>query len=100
MEGTPVNAYSNVSLPLWLFVSAESLDKWERLTVADALESCQFVDGEEVVKQGEPGDEFFIIIEVRTSQTWALSHTPVHVCGCVCTCTQAPRCDSVHCVWL
>lgn len=41
----------------------ESLDKWERLTVADALESCQFVDGEEVVKQGEPGDEFFIIIE-------------------------------------
>jgi cAMP-dependent protein kinase regulator len=41
----------------------ESLDKWERLTVADALEPVQFADGEEIVKQGDPGDDFFIITE-------------------------------------
>lgn len=43
---------------------AESLDKWERLTVADALEPVQFEDGEKIVVQGEPGDDFFIITEV------------------------------------
>lgn len=43
----------------------ESLDKWERLTVADALEPCTFQDGENIVTQGEPGEEFFIIVEVR-----------------------------------
>ena len=40
------------------------LDKWERLTVADALESVQFEDGEQIVRQGEQGDDFFIITEV------------------------------------
>lgn len=44
--------------------SVESLDKWERLTVADALEPVQFEDGQKIVVQGEPGDEFFIILEV------------------------------------
>uniref|UniRef100_A0A6A7FTI7 cAMP-dependent protein kinase regulatory subunit-like isoform X2 n=1 Tax=Hirondellea gigas TaxID=1518452 RepID=A0A6A7FTI7_9CRUS len=41
----------------------DSLDKWERLVVADALESVSFNDKESVVKQGEPGDDFFIIVE-------------------------------------
>ncbi len=41
----------------------ESLDKWERLTVADSLESVQFEDGEKIVVQGERGEDFFIIIE-------------------------------------
>ncbi|XP_039966782.1 cAMP-dependent protein kinase type I regulatory subunit isoform X4 [Bactrocera neohumeralis] len=41
----------------------ESLDKWERLTVADALEPVQFEDGETIVKQGEPGDDFYIILD-------------------------------------
>lgn len=50
----------------------ESLDKWERLTVADALEPVQFEDGEKIVVQGEPGDDFFIITEVSS------------VCMCVC----------------
>uniref|UniRef100_A0A8D3ATU0 cAMP-dependent protein kinase type I-alpha regulatory subunit n=1 Tax=Scophthalmus maximus TaxID=52904 RepID=A0A8D3ATU0_SCOMX len=44
-------------------ILAESLDKWERLTVADALEKVQFEDGQKIVVQGEPGDEFFIILE-------------------------------------
>merc|ERR1711881_75184 len=41
----------------------ENLDKWERLTVADALESVSFDDGEVVVSQGEPGNDFFIIVD-------------------------------------
>uniref|UniRef100_A0A4W3H8I8 Protein kinase, cAMP-dependent, regulatory, type I, beta n=1 Tax=Callorhinchus milii TaxID=7868 RepID=A0A4W3H8I8_CALMI len=45
----------------------ESLDKWERLTVADALEPVQFEDGEKIVVQGEPGDDFFIITEGSAS---------------------------------
>lgn len=79
--------HTHTFLSLCLFVSAESLDKWERLTVADALEPCQFVDGEEVVKQGEPGDDFFIIIEVqvRPGPCRALL-----LCTCVAVCALAP----------
>ena len=43
---------------------SETLDEWERLTVADSLEPIQFEDGDIVVKQGDPGDDFFIIVEV------------------------------------
>lgn len=32
--------------------------------MADALEPVQFEDGEEIVRQGEPGEDFFIILEV------------------------------------
>lgn len=46
----------------------ESLEKWERLTVADALEPVQFEDGEKIVVQGEPGDDFFIITEVSAAR--------------------------------
>lgn len=41
----------------------ESLDKWERFTVADSLEPVQFEDGQKIVVQGEHGEDFFIIIE-------------------------------------
>nr|WIM01501.1 cAMP-dependent protein kinase type I regulatory subunit [Limnephilus lunatus] len=41
----------------------ESLEKWERLTVADSLEPVSFGDGETIVRQGEPGDDFYIILE-------------------------------------
>merc|ERR1711915_566800 len=47
----------------------ENLDKWERLTVADALEATSFEDGADVVKQGEPGDDFFIIVDGNASVT-------------------------------
>ena len=40
----------------------ENLDKWERLTVADALEPVQFDDGQEIVRQGEPGDDFSLTL--------------------------------------
>lgn len=32
--------------------------------MADALEPVQFEDGEKIVVQGQPGDDFFIITEV------------------------------------
>lgn len=51
---------------------SETLDEWERLTVADSLEPIQFEDGDIVVKQGDPGDDFFIIVEVsRMSRPFA-----------------------------
>lgn len=40
--------------------------------MADALEPVQFEDGQKIVVQGEPGDEFFIILEVSQS---LLTHT-------------------------
>ena len=49
--------------PALTFYVSENLDKWERLTVADALESVSFDDGEVVVSQGEPGNDFFIIVD-------------------------------------
>eukprot|EP00056_Hartaetosiga_gracilis_P001337 m.44290 g.44290 ORF g.44290 m.44290 type:complete len:381 (+) comp10594_c0_seq6:204-1346(+) len=39
-----------------------SIDKYERLQVADALDSCTFEDGTNIVTQGEEGTEFFIIV--------------------------------------
>lgn len=54
----------NVTFSITSPSPTESLDKWERLTVADALEPVQFEDGQKIVVQGEPGDEFFIILEV------------------------------------
>ena len=32
--------------------------------MADSLEPVQFEDGDIVVKQGDPGNDFFIIVEV------------------------------------
>lgn len=52
-----------ISLIVNFMQFAESLDKWERLTVADALEIVSFEDGETIVKQGEAGDDFYIIVE-------------------------------------
>ena len=45
----------------------ENLYKWESLTVADALEPVSFEDGETIVRQGEPGDDFYIIVEGTAS---------------------------------
>uniref|UniRef100_A0A2K5R679 cAMP-dependent protein kinase type I-alpha regulatory subunit n=1 Tax=Cebus imitator TaxID=2715852 RepID=A0A2K5R679_CEBIM len=41
----------------------ESPDKWEHLMVADALEPVKFENLQKIVLQGEPGDEFLIILE-------------------------------------
>eukprot|EP01112_Ceratiomyxa_fruticulosa_P010497 TRINITY_DN277_c1_g1_i1.p1 TRINITY_DN277_c1_g1~~TRINITY_DN277_c1_g1_i1.p1 ORF type:complete len:732 (+),score=165.11 TRINITY_DN277_c1_g1_i1:186-2198(+) len=39
----------------------ESLLPYERSTIADALEPQTFMDGQNIIKQGEPGDYFYII---------------------------------------
>ncbi|KAF5396298.1 cAMP-dependent protein kinase regulatory subunit, partial [Paragonimus heterotremus] len=58
-----------------------NLDQWERLTVADALEPVRFEDGEVVVRQGEPGEDFFIITEgiAKVLQQPSESGDPVEV---------------------
>lgn len=55
----------------------ESLDKWERLTVADALEPATFKAGDNVVTQGESGEDFYIIVEVsrERSRGWSTAVT-------------------------
>eukprot|EP01091_Cochliopodium_minus_P002323 TRINITY_DN12185_c0_g1_i1.p1 TRINITY_DN12185_c0_g1~~TRINITY_DN12185_c0_g1_i1.p1 ORF type:complete len:300 (-),score=99.32 TRINITY_DN12185_c0_g1_i1:116-1015(-) len=46
-----------------------NLDKYERLTIADALIPHSFKDGEVIIKEGETGDKFFIIAEGRVKVT-------------------------------
>jgi len=41
----------------------DELDKWERLTIADALEAVTFEDEEVVFNKGDNGKDFFIILE-------------------------------------
>ncbi len=48
----------------------QELDQWERLTVADALETVQFNDGDNIVVQGEKGNDFFIIQEGNNKNYW------------------------------
>ena len=41
----------------------DDLDKWERLTIADALEEINFEDEEEVFLKGDIGKDFYLILE-------------------------------------
>uniref|UniRef100_A0A915L463 Cyclic nucleotide-binding domain-containing protein n=1 Tax=Romanomermis culicivorax TaxID=13658 RepID=A0A915L463_ROMCU len=41
---------------------SEDLDKWERSTIADALEPISFQAGTHIVEQNQPGNEFYIIV--------------------------------------
>ena len=52
---------------MMMMLNAASLDEWERLTVADALEPVQFDADTDVIRQGDPGEDFFIIVEVSPS---------------------------------
>jgi len=47
----------------------QNLDEWERLTIADALEEIIFQAGEEVVKQGDQGNKFYMIIQGQADVT-------------------------------
>ncbi len=57
----------------------ENLDEWERLTIADALEPISFESGASIVKQGERGDEFYIIVEGSAVVTQSIDGTEVKV---------------------
>ena len=50
---------------------SENLDRWERLTVADALEAVTFKVEDVIMRQGEPGDDFFIIVEGTVVISWS-----------------------------
>lgn len=41
----------------------DNLQDWERLTVADALEAVSFEAGMAIVREGDLGNEFFIVID-------------------------------------
>ena len=54
--------------------------------MADALEPCTFQDGDNVVTQGESGEDFFIIVEVSTCmQLNVVQRSILHACTCTCT---------------
>jgi len=48
--------------------------KYERTMIADALDPVMFNEGETIVREGEPGDTFYIIVEgtVRVSKSGAV----------------------------
>ena len=41
----------------------ENLYEWEKMTIADALEAITFDDGDIIVKEGDDGEDFFIIVD-------------------------------------
>lgn len=49
----------------------ESLDAYERNQIADALRTESFKVGESVVRQGDPGDKFYIVEEGEAVATKA-----------------------------
>jgi len=40
-----------------------NLDRWERLAIADALEPAFYKDGDVIMKQGDPADCFYIVVD-------------------------------------
>ena len=59
-------------------IFVESLDSWEALTLSDSLEAITYSDGGVVVKQGEPGDDFFIIVNVINHSSSCFSFDVCH----------------------
>ena len=66
------------------------LDKWERATVADALEEATYPTGTKVIEQGQPGDDFFIIIQVGVVRS-LLPHVTHAIAGRGGRSTKADR---------
>ena len=46
-----------------------SLDTWERMTIADSLIPVTFPDQTIIMKQGDLGEDFFIIVEGYSLQS-------------------------------
>ena len=44
-------------------ILTDELDKWERLTIADALEEVEFDGGHQIITKGDNGKDFFFILE-------------------------------------
>lgn len=48
---------------LYILIVA-GLDKYERAKVADSLDEIEFEDGDYVITMNDPGDTFYIVVEV------------------------------------
>jgi len=55
------------------------LTKWERMIIADALEPHTFEAGDTVVREGDPGDRFYIITEGEAEVYQARSSGLEHI---------------------
>ena len=55
-----ISIFNKINI-VWLLL--ENLYEWERMTVADALQEVTFDEDEIVVKEGDDGDDFFIILD-------------------------------------
>lgn len=89
-----------------------NLDKYERLTIADALIPINYKDGEVIIKEGESGDKFYIIVEGKvkvTKEGKEQSNSPLHegdYFGEIALLTEEPRqatltaCGDIRAVYL
>lgn len=59
----------------------DNLQDWERLTVADALESVSFEAGDDIVQEGETGNEFFIVIDGSADVTQKMKNGSIKKVG-------------------
>jgi len=57
----------------------EQLTKWERMVIADALETHTFAPGDVVIKEGELGDRFYIIVEGEAKVYQQRDKGPEHI---------------------
>jgi len=80
------------------------MTKYERVTVADALEPTFFPAGEVIVRQGDPGEKFYIIVEgeVKVIQSHDGAEPvevailrPPHYFGEIALLTNRPRAATV-----
>ena len=55
-----ISIFNKINI-VWLLL--ENLYEWERMTVADALQEVTFDEDEIVLKEGDDGDDFFIILD-------------------------------------
>ncbi len=53
-----------------------NLDKYERLKIADSLVTEYFDDGHNIIKEGEKGNRFYLVIEgtIRVTQNGVPTH--------------------------
>merc|ERR550514_2520235 len=41
----------------------KNIEEYEMMTVADTLKECSYKMGQVVIEQGDPGNEFFLVVE-------------------------------------
>eukprot|EP00218_Dolichomastix_sp_CCMP3274_P012079 CAMPEP_0170146100 /NCGR_PEP_ID=MMETSP0033_2-20121228/28175_1 /TAXON_ID=195969 /ORGANISM="Dolichomastix tenuilepis, Strain CCMP3274" /LENGTH=321 /DNA_ID=CAMNT_0010382779 /DNA_START=94 /DNA_END=1059 /DNA_ORIENTATION=+ len=87
----------------------KSLEPSERAAIADVLEPCYFEEGEDIIKQGEPGETFYILEEgsvaAKSSGIELMKYSRGDYFGELALLTDEPRkatCTALErskCVW-